>query len=103
MTRGFRNVVILPLGPLVYVMNGDLAQAQALLEETTKRHPGNSLSQKVWIPVTRAAIGLRQGRADKAIEFLKSAEPYEPASSFWPNWMRGQAYLQLKKTARSHR
>ncbi len=97
MTRGYRNVVILPLGPLVYVLNGDLAQAQALLEETTKQHPQNSLSQKVWIPVTRAAIELRHGRADKAIEWLKSAEPYEPASSFWPNWMRGQAYLQLKK------
>jgi tetratricopeptide (TPR) repeat protein len=97
MTRGFRNVVILPLGPLVHALLGDVAQAQSWLEETNKRHPHNSLSQKVWIPVTRAAIELKQGRADKAIELLKSAEPYEPASSFWPNWVRGQAYLQAKR------
>ncbi len=97
LTRGYRNAVFLPLGPLVYALNGDVVQAQALLEETTRRHPQDSLSQKVWLPVTRAAIELRQGRADKAIESLKSAAPYEPASSFWPNWMRGQAYLQLKQ------
>mgnify|MGYP000957127136 CR=1 FL=1 len=97
LTRGFRNVILLPLGPLVYALNGDVAQAQSLLEETAKRNPQNSLSQKVWIPVTHAAIELRQGRADKAIELLKSAEPYEPASSFWPTWLRGQAYLQAKR------
>ena len=97
MTRGFRNVVLLPLGPLIHALNGDVAQAQSWLEETAKQHPQNSLSHKVWIPVTRAAIELQQGRADKAMESLKSAEPYEPASSFWPNWMRGQAYLQAKR------
>ncbi len=97
MTRGFRNVVLLPLGPLAYALNGDTAQAQTLLEETARLHPNNSLSNKVWLPVTRAALEMRQGRADKAIELLKSAEPYEPASSFWPNWMRGQAYLQAKR------
>jgi eukaryotic-like serine/threonine-protein kinase len=96
-TRGFRNVVLVPVGPLVYALNGDIAQAQTVLDETAKQHPRNSLSNKVWIPLTRAAIELQQGRADKAIALLKSAEPYEPASSFWPNWMRGQAYLQLKQ------
>ncbi|MBL8203438.1 MAG: protein kinase [Blastocatellia bacterium] len=97
LTRGFRNVIVLPLGPLACALNGNLAQAQMWIEETNKRHPHNSLSQKVWIPVTRAAIELRQGRADRAIELLKSAEPYEPASSFWPTWLRGQAYLQAKR------
>jgi outer membrane protein assembly factor BamD (BamD/ComL family) len=82
---------------LVYALNGEVTQAQSWLEETAKRHPTNSLSQVVWIPATRAAIELRRGQTDKAIEFLKSSERYEAASSFWPIWLRGQAYLQAKK------
>ncbi|MBS1811167.1 MAG: protein kinase, partial [Acidobacteria bacterium] len=97
LTRGYRNVVILPLGPMVFALNGELTQAQSLLDETARQNPTNSLSQAVWIPATRAAIELRRGQTDKSIELLKPTESYESASSFWPTWLRGQAYLQAKK------
>ena len=53
-------------------------------------------------PIIRAAIALQRDRADEAIEFLNAALPYEGGSAaFWPNYLRGQAYLRLRHGTRA--
>src|SRR6185436_1359312 len=52
--------------------------------------------------IIRAAIALQRDRADEAIEFLNAALPYEGGSAaFWPNYLRGQAYLRLRHGTRA--
>ena len=45
-----------------------------------------------------AALALRRGEAARAIERLDAVAPYDhaPSSEFWPPYLRGLAYLQLK-------
>lgn len=45
----------------------------------------------------RAAVELRHNNADKAIQSLQPASQYEAIAQFWPAYLRGQAYLRLKK------
>jgi hypothetical protein len=46
-------------------------------------------------PPTRAAIELRHGKAQQAVELLQGAKRYEAAGQFWPQYLRGLAYLKL--------
>ena len=98
-TRGYRNPVLPPIGSLAFVLAGDLPTAQILINETAQRNTKNVLTQAVWLPVARAALELERGQFAKAIETLEPAIPYEPASVFWPTWIRAQAYLKMKKGA----
>jgi eukaryotic-like serine/threonine-protein kinase len=50
------------------------------------------------VPVTRAAIAFGLGDPGKAIELLESARPYERGYPM-ANYLRGLAYLKLKKGA----
>jgi len=84
-----------------YALSGDLAKAQSLTDQLVRENPKNSLIRFVWEPLTRATIELQRQAPEKAIQSLQTATQYEasPASSFRINWIRGQAYLQLKKGA----
>ena len=62
-------------------------------------YPQSALSQAIWVPMIRAAVELKHNLADKAIQLLLAASQYEPIGEFWPTYLRGQAYLQLKKGA----
>jgi tetratricopeptide (TPR) repeat protein len=96
-TQGLRIIGRLPVGPLALALSGEVGQAQSLAEEMARRNPKNTLAQAVWLPVTRAAIELQRSHPDKAIELLQSASEYEPGARFWPIYLRGQAYLRLKR------
>ena len=98
-TRGYRNPVLPPIGPLAFALTGDLPTAQILINKTAQRNTKNVLTQAVWLPVARAALELERGQFAKAIESLEPAIPYESASVFWPTWLRAQAYLKMKKGA----
>ncbi|MEO8096973.1 MAG: protein kinase [Acidobacteriota bacterium] len=75
---------------------GDVAQAEKLAAETSKLSPNDTLWNAVQLPSVRAAIAMRQDQAQKAVEVLASASPYERA---YPEaiYLRGLAYLRLKK------
>jgi tetratricopeptide (TPR) repeat protein len=45
----------------------------------------------------RAAIELQHGNGTQAINQLQSVVRYEAAVEFWPQYLRGLAYLQLKR------
>ena len=48
--------------------------------------------------MTAAALAIQRGNPAHGLELLEPARQYDPApsSEFWPAYLRGQAYLQLK-------
>ena len=53
----------------------------------------------VSIPITRSQIELTRGDGSPVIQLLESSRKYEVAGEFWPQYLRGQAYLKQKKGA----
>src|SRR5207302_6866782 len=53
----------------------------------------------LWLPTVRAALELPHGNGQHAIELLQPALRYEAAAEFWPQYVRGQAYLKLGQGA----
>jgi len=84
---------------MTLALSGEVGQAQSFVEEMARRNPKNTLTQAVWLPVNRAAIELQRSHPDKAIELLQSASQYERGAGFSPIYLRGQAYLGLKRGA----
>ena len=80
---------------LAQALCGAPSPAHTLAEELAKRFPEDTLSQEVWLPVIRAALSLQRGEAAQAIEQLRNTSRYEAAAEFWPQYLRGQAYLKL--------
>lgn len=76
---------------------GDINEAQKLADEMARRYPKAFRVSGISVPVIRAAIELRRSQPEQAMEFLKATTPYEGGASFWPTYLRGQAYLRLGK------
>ncbi|MGA2631024.1 MAG: hypothetical protein ABSG54_12530, partial [Terriglobia bacterium] len=97
-----RSGPVLQTAALALALAGDASGAQPLLVEVEKRYPTDTLVKAVWLPAARAALEINKNNPAKAIELLQAAAPYElggiPAGSgFWPNYLRGQAYLRAKQ------
>ncbi len=84
---------------LARALAGDAAEAQPLVREMEQQYPQDTLINQLWLPTIKAALELRQGNAQAAIDLLEAAKRYEPAAEFWPPTMRAQAYLKLGKAA----
>ncbi len=84
---------------LALALCGASSQAQSFADELAQRFPEDTVSQSIWLPAIRAALSLQQGKAAQAIEQLQATSRYEAAAEFWPQYLRGQAYLQLKQGA----
>jgi tetratricopeptide (TPR) repeat protein/predicted Ser/Thr protein kinase len=82
----------------VLALCGRDAEATALLRELRQRFPDATLTARVSLPLTSAAIALRGGEPSRALELLESLRPYDhvPRAEFWPAYLRGQAYLAQK-------
>jgi len=91
-----RNQIPLTRAALALAQSGEPSQVQSLIAELTKAHPKDTLLNGVWLPTIRAAMELQLGNAGQAIELLQAARLYEAAADFWPQYIRGQAYLRLK-------
>ena len=70
------------------------AAAQSLVDEMLKRFPQDSLLISVSIPLIKAQLELARGNAAQAVQLLESARRYEVYGDFWPQYVRGQAYLK---------
>jgi tetratricopeptide (TPR) repeat protein len=77
----------------------EVGRAEALGDEYAKRLRNNTLSNAIWRPMIRATIELRRNNAARAIDLLEGAKQYEANGLFWPQYVRGQAYLKLGKGA----
>jgi hypothetical protein len=73
--------------------------AQTLVDELTKRFPLDTLQNVVSIPITRSQIELTRGDGSLVIQLLELSRKYEVAGEFWPQYLRGQAYLKQKNGA----
>ncbi len=94
-----RSRVSLPRAALAFALCGEANQAQPILAELPQRYPEDTLIKELWLPVIRAALELQHGNTAQAIEQLQSATRYEAAAEFWPQYLRGQAYLKLGQGA----
>jgi len=50
-------------------------------------------------PVIQAASEIKGGNPALAIQTLETVRRYEAAAQFWPQYLRGQAYLKLGRGA----
>ena len=76
---------------------GQAGPAQSLIDELSKRFPQDTLVETISIPVMRAQIELGRGNAAQAAQLLEPARRYDVAGEFWPQYLRGLAYLKLGK------
>jgi len=80
----------------------DTARAEALVSELKQQFPDATLLNAIWLPTTRAKLALRHNDPLQAIKLLESALPYDlsltpPLPSFYPAYMRGNAFLQARQ------
>jgi|CXWL01.1.fsa_nt_gi serine/threonine protein kinase/Flp pilus assembly protein TadD len=77
---------------------GHADEANSLTEELSAERPKDTLLNQLWLPTIRAALMLQNNKAKEAIEELEIAERLEKAAEFYPQYLRGVAYLHLKKS-----
>ena len=78
---------------------GDYNAAQQVADEITKRFPTDTWLNNIRLPSMRAAAEVKRGNSTKAIELLRVTPPFEFgwAANVFPNYIRGEAYLQEKQ------
>lgn len=92
-----RGRASLPRAALALALGG--ATVEPLLSELYQRYPEDTVINFIWLPVIRAALLLAGNEAAQAVEQLQITTSYEAAAEFWPQILRGQAYLQLRRGA----
>jgi eukaryotic-like serine/threonine-protein kinase len=94
-----RGRASLPRAALALALCNEMNQAKLLVDELIKRYPEDTVIHSVWLPAINAAVELQRGDPVRAIELLEASSRYEAAAEFWPQYLRGQAYLKLKRGA----
>ena len=77
---------------------GHAEEANALTGELSGQRPNDTLLNQLWLPTINAALLLQNGKAKEAIEELEITERLERAAEFYPQYLRGLAYLKLNKS-----
>jgi DNA-binding winged helix-turn-helix (wHTH) protein/tetratricopeptide (TPR) repeat protein len=84
--------------PLVDAMCGDIQGARASLDEMIRRRPNSTYVNGLTKPLVEAAIEYQRGNFPGAIDKLQSVQSgFESASEFRIQYIRGLAYLKMKK------
>ncbi len=94
-----RNVVSLTRAALALAWCGCGSDARMLVADLNGHYSRNTVVNGIWLPAIRAALELKRGRAQLALDALIPAAPYEAAAEFWPQYLRGKAYLTLGKAS----
>jgi len=98
---------------LALAIAGDTARAQTIADSLASRFPEDTSVRFSYLPALRALTALRAGDPARAVEVLRPAGTYEfaqPGISFhgaggvafgamYPTYVRGMAYLALRKPA----
>jgi tetratricopeptide (TPR) repeat protein len=97
---------VVALAALGLARAGDSSRALALLRDLQKNYPLNTMIAVYWAPTIGAAIEINKGQAAPALELLQKASPYELGSpppmglaTMYPVYLRGEAYLLLRRGA----
>ncbi len=92
-----RGRATLPRAALALALCGEANQVKPLIDELTKRYPQDTMINSTWLPVIRAALELQRGNAKQAIEELHQRIALPARRRIRPQYLRGQALLQLKQ------
>jgi tetratricopeptide (TPR) repeat protein len=71
-------------------------ETEKIISELKEKYPNNTVVNKMWLPIANAALTLKNS-PEKTLEFLETTRSYEGGTYFWDNYLRGSAYLKLKK------
>lgn len=82
---------------------GSGAEVASLSREMANALPESTVVRRVSLPIASAALAVHGGDAARGLEILEPVRPYDraPGSDFWPAYVRGLAYLQLKDGAKA--
>lgn len=83
---------------LALAVAGQSDEATRLLNELLAARPKDTLLKHLWAPTIKAALWQQAGKLKEAVEELEITERLEKAGEFIPQYLRGLAYLQLKKS-----
>jgi len=80
---------------VAFALANDAAAAKKMAMDLNQLAPNGTFAQHYYLPAIRAAVALRQGNPQDAIESLKATAPYDlmPATGMIAVYLRGQAYL----------
>jgi serine/threonine protein kinase/tetratricopeptide (TPR) repeat protein len=94
------------LAALALARIGDTDRAKHMADDLAERFPLNTVINHYWLPAIYASIEITRGNPSKAVDILQTTEPYELGTplpqfevggSLYPVYIRGSAYLSLKK------
>jgi len=93
-----RDTLTLERASRALAICGAASEASSLSNELKQQFPEATLTIRASLPITAAAVALARGEPKRVLELLEPVRPYDhaPSSEFWPAYLRGQAYLQLK-------
>jgi predicted Zn-dependent protease len=80
-----------------------VTSSQSLIQELEQKYPKDTRVNQLWIPEIKAALELRKGNVQNALDLLGPAARYEPAATFWLQTLRCMAYLRLRQGAEAAR
>jgi tetratricopeptide (TPR) repeat protein len=74
-------------------------ESAALVGELERRYPEAILIRRVSVPVVAAVAAIGRSEWSRALDALDPVKPYDHAalSQYWPAYLRGQAYLGMKR------
>jgi len=85
---------------------GDIGKAAKMGAELERENPLNTAINRYWLPTIRAYIAIEQRDPSRAVKILEVATPYDlafPPPQFeeggllYPSYVRGKAYLLLRR------
>jgi serine/threonine protein kinase/tetratricopeptide (TPR) repeat protein len=89
---------------LAYAMAGEMARAESLAQDLSRRYPLDTQMQSLWLPAIRAELALNRKNPADALNALRPTTlPIELGniqflanlSCLYPTYIRGQAYLAV--------
>ena len=90
------------MAALALARAGDTTAAEKLATELDKTLPLDTLVQRYWLPIIRAAVALERKDPNRAVELLQVAsaielgQPTQFAVFLCPVYVRGEAYLMQR-------
>ena len=94
-----RNPLSMTMSALALAWCGHADDATALGDALIREYPRDTMVNGAWVPVIRAAIALKRGDGQRAVDGLQSVVKYEAAAEYWPQYLRAHALLQVRKSA----
>lgn len=90
-------------GSRALILCGHGVDAAPVLRTLRERYAEATLTARVSVPIAEAADALQRGDPRRALALLEPVIPYDRASraAFWPEYLRGTAWLALKDGAQA--